>query len=211
MAREFPILRATERGLAPSARRSVPWAWVAPLRPQAKRNHDQTLERLAERGGLSPGELYCLANGKSLGVLLRKALTDEQAECWLATWDGTSLASASADGAIDLAELDPGIRETVRRLRAAGFRTTDSGDGVSKVAAGWDPDTVHDFPHVYVAVGGDALIGEARRLRDLLVAAGVPVEPLGPDGDGIAIQAMYDPADDSAIIMLAGLDDRGWA
>ncbi len=32
-------------------------------------------------------------------------------------------------------ELDPGIREDVRRVREAGFETTDSGDGVSKADA----------------------------------------------------------------------------
>lgn len=35
----------------------VPWNLVAPHEKQAQRNHSQTLARLAERGGLSPGEL----------------------------------------------------------------------------------------------------------------------------------------------------------
>jgi hypothetical protein len=39
---------------------SVPWALVERHREQAKRNHDQTLERLADRGGLAPSELVAV-------------------------------------------------------------------------------------------------------------------------------------------------------
>lgn len=46
----------------------VPWELVEPARAQAMHNHDQTLERLAERGGLDPVELY--------GALHRKNWTD---------------------------------------------------------------------------------------------------------------------------------------
>jgi hypothetical protein len=35
---------------------SIPWAVIAPHEEQARRNHGQTLQRLAERGGLSPAE-----------------------------------------------------------------------------------------------------------------------------------------------------------
>jgi len=45
-ARRFPIMGGP----------SIPWAMIAPHARQAKQNHDQTLERLAERGGLSPRE-----------------------------------------------------------------------------------------------------------------------------------------------------------
>lgn len=44
----------------------VPWDLVAPHEKQAKENHSQTLERLNERGGLSPKELYAVVNDKSL-------------------------------------------------------------------------------------------------------------------------------------------------
>lgn len=48
--RRFPIL---EKG-----RPSVPWSAIAPHAEQADRNHYQTLERLAERGGLSYAEFW---------------------------------------------------------------------------------------------------------------------------------------------------------
>ena len=38
----------------------VPWSLVTPHQRQARSNHDQTLERLAERGGLSPGEMMAV-------------------------------------------------------------------------------------------------------------------------------------------------------
>ena len=38
----------------------VPWNLVAPHETQAKKNHDQSLEELAGRGGLSPDELWCV-------------------------------------------------------------------------------------------------------------------------------------------------------
>lgn len=46
----FPILN--------SGGQSVPWDAVEPHSEQALKNHAQTLERLAERGGLSWKELY---------------------------------------------------------------------------------------------------------------------------------------------------------
>lgn len=42
---------------------SVLWSVMAPYESAAKQNHDQTLAQLAERGGLSPSEAMCLAEG----------------------------------------------------------------------------------------------------------------------------------------------------
>ena len=39
--------------------REVPWNFVEPARKQIETNHGQTLERLAERGGLCWYELLC--------------------------------------------------------------------------------------------------------------------------------------------------------
>lgn len=54
-ARLFPIQGAP----------SIPWAVIAPCEAQALRNHDgQTLERLAERRGLSPCEAVAVLEGR---------------------------------------------------------------------------------------------------------------------------------------------------
>jgi hypothetical protein len=42
---------------------------VAPHEEQAQRNHDQTLQRLAERGGLSPAELLAVLQDRGLEEL----------------------------------------------------------------------------------------------------------------------------------------------
>lgn len=46
--RMFPILGGSPK--------SIPWSVIAPFDGQAKRNHSQDLERLAQRGGLGPEE-----------------------------------------------------------------------------------------------------------------------------------------------------------
>lgn len=42
---------------------SVEWEVIAPHEAQALKNHDQTLKRLAERGGLDVLELYAVLKG----------------------------------------------------------------------------------------------------------------------------------------------------
>lgn len=59
----FPILIDHEgtAGPCPSA---IPWECIAPYEKHAQNNHGQTLERLAQRGGLSPGEAYYVFMGR---------------------------------------------------------------------------------------------------------------------------------------------------
>jgi len=66
--RRFPIIRSCyndrefARELSNKCPASVPWSFVEDHEEQAQTNHYQTLERLAERGGLSPTELYYVAH-----------------------------------------------------------------------------------------------------------------------------------------------------
>ena|SRR6185369_9425476 len=62
--RTFPILDSVHDVL-PTLPRSVPWSLVDPHEPQALKNHNQTLKRLAERGGLDWSELADVIEGKS--------------------------------------------------------------------------------------------------------------------------------------------------
>lgn len=52
----------------------------------------------------------------------------------------------------DVAALDPGVRDLVIALRAAGYETTDSGDGVSKPKDWFESGEALPFLHVYVQV-----------------------------------------------------------
>lgn len=74
--RRFPVLRGTQRERDELERlgcpRSVPWAFVAPHEQQAKLNHSQTLERLAQRGGLSPSELVAVVRGEGYRVVMAR-------------------------------------------------------------------------------------------------------------------------------------------
>jgi|HubBroStandDraft_1064217.scaffolds.fasta_scaffold96467_2 hypothetical protein len=58
--RRFPLMNEGCK-YAPD---SVPWSWVAPHNEQAERNHSQTLERLAERGGLGISELLAVVENR---------------------------------------------------------------------------------------------------------------------------------------------------
>lgn len=80
MPDRFPVLVSGLGALAIGCPRSVPWAVVAPHAERAKANHDQTLERLAQRGGLSPGELWCVFHDRRL----REMPSDAVAVAWLA-------------------------------------------------------------------------------------------------------------------------------
>jgi len=57
--------------------REIPWALIQPHERQAQKNHDQTLERLAERGGLSLQEMVAVLDG--LGWNLVRKMEDDQA------------------------------------------------------------------------------------------------------------------------------------
>lgn len=98
MPREFmPILRHPEFRL--------PWALIAPHEKQAMKNHGQTLERLAERGGLCFTEAYATLRDLALFSIRHDDNAQVGAREWIerriaaeieyASWtvpDGVSLA-----------------------------------------------------------------------------------------------------------------------
>lgn len=59
----FPIMRVGDMKYGTS--RSVDWAMIALHELQAKYNHDQTLKRLAERGGLDPSEAIAVLRDRN--------------------------------------------------------------------------------------------------------------------------------------------------
>jgi hypothetical protein len=44
--------------------KSVPWSFVAQHEVQARRNHHQSIERLAQRGGLCPAEMIAVVTDR---------------------------------------------------------------------------------------------------------------------------------------------------
>jgi len=75
----------TERMFAIQRGPDVPWRLVEPHRKQAEYNHDQTLERLHERAGLSPGELRCAVEGRRLDSGRMYDVIEEDL-AWLKAW-----------------------------------------------------------------------------------------------------------------------------
>lgn len=78
MSRQFPVLSAKR---TPGCPLSIPWELVAPFENQARINHAQSLNRLAERGGLCPVELYYVMHELSYPMV--NALPADAAIDWL--------------------------------------------------------------------------------------------------------------------------------
>lgn len=108
---------------------------------------------------------------------------------------------------LDLETLDPGIRRTVAWLRAHGFNTTDSGDGVTKLAADPPMECALDYPHVAILVEPHDLVDAADRLLALLLAAGVSMPVPSMDVFRPCIEASYCPVQGAALIVLCGVND----
>jgi hypothetical protein len=108
---------------------------------------------------------------------------------------------------LGLSTINPGIREVVRRLRDAGFDTTDSGDGVTNVAAGMEGALKVPHVHMFIRLTLDTkdahFFNEACRLRDVVESWGVELGGLNP----ASVQAMYDPCDGIATVTLYGVTD----
>ena len=65
--------------------KSIPTHLLAPYEKQALRNHSQSLQRLAERGGMAACEILGIVRGLSWGEL--KVRPDDEAELikWVAS------------------------------------------------------------------------------------------------------------------------------
>lgn len=73
----FPVL---DEGLL------IPWTLLEMHEPQVVKNHQQTLEQLAARGGLDSFEIYCAVHGHSHLGMMRNAGYDFRK--WVVDWAG---------------------------------------------------------------------------------------------------------------------------
>jgi hypothetical protein len=58
--RRFPVLLGDQRSIWRGVPDSIPWEAISEHEPQARANHGQSLDVLAQRGGLSPYELLAV-------------------------------------------------------------------------------------------------------------------------------------------------------
>ncbi len=63
--------------------RSISWEVVKDHEKQAQSNHSQSLTRFAERGGLSPKELWCVVHDKKFYDPESNGMTEALAIEWL--------------------------------------------------------------------------------------------------------------------------------
>lgn len=83
----FPILYSFKGKPCPTWPDFVPWKMIEPFEHQAKHNHSQSLKRLAERGGLSPLEMYAVFKEIDWPELRKLGMTnDEQAIYYIKLW-----------------------------------------------------------------------------------------------------------------------------
>lgn len=61
--------------------RRIPWSLIEPWRARAEHNHAQSLEQLAQHGGLSPVELWLAAHDLEIGRFTD--ITEVDAARWL--------------------------------------------------------------------------------------------------------------------------------
>lgn len=101
--------------------------------------------------------------------------------------------------AFDLDDIQPAMRNTVQWLRAMDLKTTDSGDGITNVAAGMEG--ALDIPHVFMvssqALGfmeADLIWGALKRLKI-------------DKKEGVSVEMSYSPDDRIVILALYGVDD----
>jgi hypothetical protein len=79
--KRFPVLIPFRKGREyADLPRSIPWAAIAPHGERAVKNHDQTLERLASRGGLSPVEILMVMTERPWLVSLTGDIAALEAE-----------------------------------------------------------------------------------------------------------------------------------
>ena len=86
---------------------------------------------------------------------------------------------------LNYADLDVGIRNTVRLLRDAGFETTDSGDGVSKPQI---EGCTLPVPHVFAHTTPVRAFKDAARMARLL-------------GKGWHVELSYSTADQQCFLL----------
>ncbi|NRH21566.1 hypothetical protein HOO68_06005 [Candidatus Gracilibacteria bacterium] len=98
MERHFPIMKGP----------SVPWVVMIPHETMCQVNHHQSLQRIAERGGLSPGEAWCVVSGIDLSRRKTAIPWDEYEAEWEKFAERVNREYVLGDANVNTAADDPG-------------------------------------------------------------------------------------------------------
>ena len=91
-SRTFPVLWQGSRDYVAKLKalecpRDVPWEFIAEHEAECLNNHDQTPQRLAERGGLAPGEIVAVIEAeRSCAWMAPPEVSVERLKELLAAW-----------------------------------------------------------------------------------------------------------------------------
>ena len=97
--------------------------------------------------------------------------------------------------------INPGIKKTVKWFNDLGYKTSDSGDGVTH-----DFECDRDYAYVTILLDDPMTLStQADRIKALIEERGVSVLAVG---EYPCIQADYDPVNKLAIIQVMGLSDK---
>lgn len=134
MTKGFPVLKAHRQVKDPDLRKemvdlladcpdTVPWDMVVAHEEQVRRNHSQSVQRLSERGGLAPDELYYALRDRDLLALGRPRTDQEKVK---------------------------DLRDAIEFIKSFAQRSPDAGSGGHEVAIVWngDEDSFQRVMHV---------------------------------------------------------------
>lgn len=124
--RRFPIMGGP----------SIPWEMIAPYESQAQSNHQQSLERLAERGGLDPSEALAVLESRRWHMMDPKFALASLAEA-VRRWEARPLLARISELETQLAE---------RAIPTHWTSNGEAGDGQT-VCDGCETPVDDDSPH----------------------------------------------------------------
>ena len=115
--KQFPV-HPESRSQFASLPESFPWSLIEPYEARAQQYHRQSLERLAEAGGLTCGEIYAVVAGKRENEL--KEIPDVWFAAWLLDWVRQS---AACDQPADRWEQEVFLLSAIQSMRKHGTFT----------------------------------------------------------------------------------------
>ncbi len=126
--KRFPILGIDQRDIEnhPERPRNVPWAMLEPFEGNAKKNHDQSLQRLAERGGLDVTEMVAIIEGHTIRWLRDQA---ESSPARSPRERGSKFEDECWDKVIEYVKQFEGIAATELEFLRWFYQTADFGGG----------------------------------------------------------------------------------
>lgn len=160
--RLFPILHPDEYGRSQlQCPRSIPWALIEPQDAQAHSNHGQSLERLAERGGLSPSEAVAVIEGRKWRAMENVEAVAELRR-HVTAYEETGITALRADVERLTRERDD-ARESVDRANALIGQQADEFDRDQYLAEQQFQSLAHE--HAQAVAERDEARAEVERIR----------------------------------------------